>query len=138
VRCEQCSVSTRGVALDYRPAMRNFVPVLFVSVSLLSLNPACNEPEPEPNVPGEFGEACVEGALADTPDGCKAGLYCFEGYCEERCSMDDNCQTVEGWAHTCVAGQCQIFCDADGLCPQTLATPLECWINGMWCAARDD
>jgi hypothetical protein len=86
VRCEQCSVSTRGVALDYRPAMRNFVPVLFVSVSLLSLNPACNEPEPEPNVPGEFGEACVEERRRHARR-LQGWLYCYQGYCEERCSM---------------------------------------------------
>lgn len=138
MRCEQCSVSTRGVALDYRPAMRNFVPVLFVSVSLLSLSPACNEPEPEPNVPGEFGEACVRGAVDDTPDGCKAGYYCYQGYCEERCVDDSDCQLIEGWMHICAAGVCQINCDGDGLCPQSLDTPLVCGSGGKWCVAAED
>ena len=133
----RCAGSTSGSALDYAPAMFRNTAVVPALLVLLVSSPSCKE-EPPANDPGEFGEACVEWALDDTPDGCVSVLYCSEGYCEERCVNDDDCQPVEGWTHSCVAGQCQIFCDENGACPQTLATPMECWINGMWCAAKDD
>ena len=136
---ERCPVgSTGGSALDYAPGMLHnnaIVPALLV---LLTYSPGCKEDEPPANEPGEFSEACIEGALADTPDGCVDGLECFQGYCEETCVEDTDCQPVDGWTHRCVVGKCQIFCDDNGACPQTLATPMECWINDMWCAAKDD
>ena len=136
---ERCPAgSTGGSALDYAPGMfRNsaIVPALLV---LLTYSPGCKEDVPPANEPGEFSEPCIEGALADTPDGCVDGLECFQGYCEETCVEDTDCQPVDGWTHRCVVGKCQIFCDDNGACPQTLATPMECWINDMWCAAKDD
>lgn len=131
------ATSTGGTALDYPASMRSTTIIVPALLLLLADNVGCKDEAPA-NTPGEFGEPCVEGALADTPDGCAAGLYCSEGYCEERCVNNDDCQPVDGWKHECVAGQCQIFCDENGACPQTLSTPMECWINGMWCAAKDD
>lgn len=129
--------STGGTALVY-PARMNARDILIPALLLLVTDSVGCKDETPANTPGEFGDPCVEGALVDTPDGCVAGLYCSEGYCEERCVEDEDCQPVEGWEHKCVAGQCQIFCNQNSECPQSLATPLECWINGMWCAAKDD
>lgn len=134
---ERCPAgSTGGSALDYAPGM--FRNTAIVPALLVLLTTGCKEDEPPANEPGDFGEPCIEGALADTPDGCVDGLECFQGYCEETCVEDTDCQPVDGWTHRCVVGKCQIFCDDNGACPQTLATPMECWINDMWCAAKDD
>jgi hypothetical protein len=109
------------------------VPALLV---LLTYSPGCKE-EPPANEPGEFCEPCVEGALADTPDGCADGLECYKGYCEETCVEDTDCRPIEGWTHECVVGQCQILCGADASCPQTLGTSMECGAL-MWCVSKDD
>lgn len=112
-----------------------------VLASLLLVAPmgaGCESAEPMENVPGEFGDPCVDGSASETPDGCATDLICWQGYCEESCVEDSDCQTVEGWVHECVAGQCQIYCDANQSCPQTLNAPLECWVNGMWCAGIDE
>lgn len=109
---ERCPAgSTGGSALDYAPGMiRNtaIVPALLV---LLVSSPGCKEDAPPANEPGEFGEPCVPGANDDTPDGCVGGNECYLGYCEETCIGDDDCQPVEGWDHTCVAGVCQLSLD---------------------------
>ncbi|MCY1004447.1 hypothetical protein OV079_02455 [Nannocystis pusilla] len=73
-----------------------------------------------------FGEPCAPGVCGD-------GLTCYSGYCEEKCVDDSDCQTIEDWKHECHAGRCQIVCNAQYACPQTLDTPLECIIQ--WCAA---
>ena len=126
--------STRGAALEYAPPMRS---TSFLVPAFLLLVGACQDPEPE-NLPGEFGEPCVEGSLANTPDGCTSGHVCWQGYCEQTCEGSADCDPVEGWTRECVVGQCQTLCADDKSCPQTLAIPMECWINDMWCAAVDD
>ena len=138
---ERCPAdSTGGSALDYAPGMfRNtaIVPALLV---LLVSSPGCKEDEPPANEPGDFGEPCIEGALADTPDGCVDGLECYKGYCEETCVEDTDCRPIEGWMHTCVVGQCQILCNDDDACPQDLGTAMTCGVigNSRWCEAKDD
>ena len=127
--------STRGAALEYAPPMRSTS--LLVPAFLLLVG-ACQDPEPE-NLPGEFGEPCVPGALADTPDGCVSGTKCYQGYCEEVCADDGDCQEVVGWQHTCIAGLCQILCDDEGTCPQDLGTAMNCGLVGSTptCEAAD-
>jgi len=111
------------------------VPALLV---LLTYSPGCKEDVPPANEPGEFSEPCIEGALADTPDGCVDGLECFQGYCEETCTQDSDCTPIPGWKHSCLAGGCVIPCSDVDPCPaDVLATPLECGVLG-WCAAKDD
>lgn len=129
--------STGGSALVY-PAPMNARDIIIPALLLLVTDSTGCKDETPVNTPGEFGDPCVEGAGAGTPDGCVEALTCWKGYCEETCVDNDDCQPVDGWTHECVAGQCQIYCGADSACPQTLATPMECWINGMWCAAKDD
>lgn len=135
---ERCpEASTGGTALDYPGFMRISTIILSAFLFPLITIAGCKD-EASPNTPGEFGDPCIEGSSAGTPDGCAEGLTCWKGYCEEVCANNDDCQPVDGWTHECVAGQCQILCKPDSSCPETLATPMECWINGMWCAARDD
>lgn len=135
---ERCPAgSTGGIALDTLSSMRTATTIITALLLLLAASVGCKEEAPANN-PGEFGDPCVDGASVGTPDGCVDGLTCWKGYCEEPCVDNDDCQPVDGWKHECVAGQCQIYCDANSACPQTLAAPMECWINGMWCAAKSD
>ena len=112
----------------------------FLVPAFLLLVGACQDPEPEENLPGGFGEPCVPGALSETPDGCVSGAKCYEGYCEETCVSDADCSSIEGWTHSCVAGLCQIWCSDSDACPQDLGTPLACGVVGSsrWCEAEDD
>lgn len=126
----------RAEALGYPPGMRTqtlIVPALLFTFASVQ----CKDETPE-NLPGEFGEPCIIGEADDTPDGCAAGLKCFEGYCEELCTSDVDCQPVEGWNHDCLAGTCQIFCDENKACPQTLAISLQCGANALVCEAKDE
>ena len=129
--------STRGAALEYAPPMRSTS--LLVPAFLLLVG-ACQDPEPEENLPGEFGEPCLEGSIEDSPDGCVSGLDCYKGYCEELCTSDADCRAVDGWTHECVVGLCQIVCDAQDQCPQDLGTELTCGTVGdtKWCEAKSE
>lgn len=110
--------STGGTALVY-PAGMNARDIIIPAIFLLATG--CKEDDRS-----AFGERCA-------PAVCDEGLVCYAGYCEEECVENTDCQPIEGWKHECHAGQCQIACDAQGACPQTLATPLECITE--WCAA---
>ncbi len=131
--------STRACALSYAPDMRT-ANVLASLLFVMPIGAGCEGTEPMENVPGEFGDPCTPGALEGTPDGCAEGGKCYQGYCEETCTDDTDCQLVEGWEHTCVAGLCQILCSQDLECPQDLGTPLECESVGVSniCEAVDD
>ena len=99
-----------------------FLPALLLTLAAAN----CNGDAP---VRSEFGEPCE-------PNGCAEGLECAGGYCEETCSVNSDCRPIEGWRHECYSGVCQIYCDDQGACPQTLASPLEC--ISEWCAAIKD
>lgn len=130
--------STGGTALVY-PARMNARDIIIPALLLLVTDSAGCKDETPANTPGEFGDPCKESALVGTPDGCAEGLDCYQGYCEEICTEDTDCQPVDGWKHECVAGLCQIFCGDDDVCPQTLNTPLECHVVGSahLCRARE-
>ena len=123
---EQRPGSTCGSAPDYPPAMR--ISTAILPAFLLVLAAAnCNGDDMQPaNLPGEFGEPCIPGANDDTPDGCVAGLECYQGYCEELCTKDAECRLIPGWNHFCLAGTCQIDCEPTMECPQDLGTELAC------------
>ena len=131
--------STSRSAPDYPPAMR--ITTAFLPAILLVLAAAnCKGDDTPENVPGDFGEPCVDGALANTPDGCVDGLSCWDGYCEESCTKDEDCRAIGGWEHLCLAGQCVIPCDANDKCPDSLGTVLVCEPIGTmkYCEADDD
>jgi hypothetical protein len=115
--------STCTSALDYPPAMSHtaLIPALFLLVLT-----ACKEPDPEPNVPGEFGEACIPGEAQDSPDGCVEGYQC-EFHClhGRSASKTRTAPLLTAFEHTCAAGGCDIFCNDANECPE-LATPLRC------------
>ena len=117
--------STSRSAPDYPPAMRITTAILPAFLLVLAAANCKGDDTPE-NVPGDFGEPCTPGANDDTPDGCVAGLECYSGYCEESCVNDADCRPLDGWQHTCVAGQCAIFCNADDACPSDLGSDLIC------------
>lgn len=124
MHAEPIPASTRGLALAYPTAMRS---PLFVLPLLLTLTSplACKEEEA---TGAEFGEPCG----GDAGISCSVGLECYIGYCEEQCDSDIDCRTIDGFQHKCDAGLCHIYCDeAPYMCPQTLATPLECVTT--WC-----
>ena len=123
---EQRPGSTCGSAPDYPPAMR--ITTAILPALLLVLAAAnCNGDDMQPaNLPGEFGEPCIPGANDDTPDGCVAGLECYQGYCEELCTMDADCTLIPGWNHFCLLGTCQIDCTETLECPLDLGTELAC------------
>ena len=125
MRAEHVADSTRGPALPYPPGMRTstiLIPLLLV----LANDVACKDDAPKG---GEFGDPC--GGDEGTP--CAEGLECYIGYCEEKCDDDSDCQPIEGFRHECDAKLCHILCDeAPNVCPQTLATPLECITT--WCS----
>ena len=118
------TASTRGLALPYPAGMRS--PIVVLPLFLIFTNDlACKEDAP---AGAEFGEPC--GGDEGTP--CGDGLECYIGYCEEQCESDSDCRTIDGFQHKCDAGLCHIYCDeAPYMCPQTLATPLECVTT--WC-----
>ena len=127
----------RAEALGYPPGMRTQTLIL-PAILFTFASVQCKDETPE-NLPGEFGEPCVVGEADDTPDGCAGGLTCYKGYCEEYCD-NSPCQPVEGWQHECVVGVCQILCDENDACPQTLGTPMECGVilGAHWCEAKDE
>ena len=133
------TTSTGGTALDYPAPMRSKTILVPALLLLLADNVGCKDETPA-NTPGEFGDPCIPGANADTPDGCVAGTKCYAGYCEEECVGDTDCQPVEGWDHACVAGLCQLLCDDSKGCPDTLGSSLTCGVIGSsrWCEAKDD
>ena len=123
------TVSTRGTALLYPCEMRSpklLLPLLFI----LADGVRCKDDAP---AGGEFGDPCGKGSgPMDAELSCASGLECYIGYCEEKCTDDSDCQPVEGYRHECDLGLCHIYCDdATSMCPQTLATPLECVM--LWC-----
>lgn len=130
--------STGGTALDYSGCMRisNIIPAFLF---IFAAGAGCKDDTPS-NTPGEFGDSCIPGANVDTPDGCVSGTECYKGYCEESCINDSDCQPIDGWEHTCVAGLCQIFCDAAEACPQTLGVELTCGVVGSarLCEAKEE
>ena len=101
---------------------------------------ACENGDTPENMPGEFGDACIPGVNQDTPDGCVAGTKCYAGYCEQECMETANCQVVDNWEHVCVAGLCQILCDDNKGCPETLGVSMTCGVIGTsrWCEAKDE
>lgn len=131
-------VSTRASALSYAPDMRT-ANVLASLLFVVPMGSGCESAEPMENVPGEFGDPCVDGTADDTPDGCLSGLACWKGYCEETCVEDSDCRPVEDWTHSCVVGFCQIECDENMECPSTLGVPLSCGVIGSsyWCEAAE-
>lgn len=125
MRAEHVADSTRGPALPYPPGMRTST-ILIPLLLIFANGSACKDDAPKG---GEFGDPC--GDESDTP--CAKGLKCYIGYCEEECMDDSDCQPVEGYRHECDAQLCHIYCDeAPYMCPQTLATPLEC--ISAWCS----
>jgi len=127
VRAEPVLDSTRGPALPYPSGMRNSA-ILIPLLMILANDVRCKDDEP---AGGQFGEPC--GGDEGTP--CAEGLECYIGYCEEKCDDDSDCQPIDGFRHECDAKLCHIYCDeAPNVCPQTLATPLECittWCSGV-------
>lgn len=123
--------STRETALPYHgDAMRTpllILPLLFLVADGL----ACKDDEP---TGGEFGDPCGYDLETDKTTYCAEGLDCYIGYCEEKCSDDSDCQSIDGYRHECEGdGLCHIYCDEGSMaCPQNLATPLECGVG--WCA----
>ena len=99
------------------------IPLLFI----LADGVRCKDDAPARS---EFGEPCS----GDITTSCADGLKCYIGYCEENCTEESDCQSVEGSQRECYGGLCHIVCDeATMQCPQTLETPLECGLQ--WCHA---
>lgn len=120
--------STRETAPSYDDAMRT--PTLLLPLLLILADGiACKDDEP---TGGEFGDPCADDPETMDAAPCGDDLQCFNGYCEETCEADSDCQPVDGFQHTCVGGLCHIYCDeVTRLCPQTLATTLTCMV--LWC-----
>lgn len=131
--------STSGTALVYDVGMNARIFIVPALLLLVADSFGCKDETPQ-NTPGEFGDPCAVGALADEPDGCVESLYCYEGYCEEKCVADTDCQAVEGWQHKCVVGLCQILCGENDSCPQDLGTAMTCGVVGSsrWCEAAEE
>jgi hypothetical protein len=133
------AASTGRTALDYSGCMRISNIILPAFLFILAAGAGCKDETPS-NTPGEFGDPCVVGSVVDSPDGCVNGLYCYEGYCEEECKVDADCQPVDGWQHKCIVGLCQILCGSEDTCPQDLGTPMTCGVVGSsrWCEAEEE
>ena len=125
-------LSTDGGRVPYASAMRKIAHLAPAALFTLALAAGCKDETP-PNEPGEFGDPCLVGEPDDSPDGCRSGHYCFQGFCSEDCSTVDDCQPIDGWERSCEAGVCQILCSVDKQCPQTLNTPLVCEAAGRNC-----
>ena len=132
MRAEPASDATRGPALPYAAGMRSstiLIPLLFI----LADGVRCKDDAPAES---EFGEPCGQGSgPIDAELSCASGLECYIGYCEEKCTDDSDCQTVDGYRHECDSGLCHIYCDESTLaCPQDLGTPLKC--GTIWCSGE--
>jgi hypothetical protein len=118
--------STRETAPSYPDAMRNpitLLPLLFI----LADSVACKDDEP---TGAEFGEPCGYDPEADMATDCADDLECDIGSCKDKCETDADCRPIEGYAHTCAAGVCQIKCtESTNECPQSFATPFECVLD---------
>ena len=124
--------STDGGRVPYASAMRKIAHLAPSALFTLALAAGCKDETP-PNEPGEFGDPCLVGEPDDSPNGCRSGHYCNAGYCVEDCVAPSDCEPLDGWERTCAAGICQILCNAEKQCPQTLNTPLACENAGQYC-----
>lgn len=129
--------STDGGRVPYASAMRKIAHLAPAALFTLALAAGCKDETP-PNEPGEFGAPCLVGEPDDSPNGCRSGLRCSQGYCAETCATNDDCQPVSGWEHTCEAsGICRILCNESKQCPQSLSVSLTCENAGLNCVAED-
>lgn len=130
--------STGGTALVY-PAPMNARSLIIPALLLLIDSVGCKD-ETLANTPGEFGDPCIPGAEQDSPNGCVAGTKCHVGFCQEECAEDSDCQVISGWTHVCVTGLCQILCDDEKGCPESLGTPMTCEVSGtaQYCEAKEE